>query len=450
VKDEDDMTPHPRRPFAAPVDARAAAVRLEHAADAMRTEQLERRAQADEPPTGLLDLAAIRAALGSEPGGVVNPAAVRWLAGEDVEQLVADEVERTGQEDDYVRAELDRQWSELDHVEPEHTHPYFVEGCAECVTRAEQLEALEDDARMMPEPCRGCGTTDPTGEHHIWGERKCCPDCDHRPEPVEPEPVVVEPVEAPGSPVPAPVPAVPPSTPAPVVDVVPVVFSSEHPRLTWRSRHDPRSRQYGVRRLMVGSAPVTDHVWPVGPVLDQGTEGACVGFGVVDAVNAARAGDNDLDADVAYALYRRAQKIDDVPGEAYTGTSVLAGMQAALEHKLIGGYSWAFGTRDVAQAVLQVGPVIVGVPWLAGMYDTGPGGLVELNGADTGAGHCLAVVGLKVRGPQGQLGPYFVWQNSWGPGYGDRGLGYIHHRDLATLLHSTGEAAIPTRAAQHV
>jgi hypothetical protein len=109
---------------------------------------------------------------------------------------------------------------------------------------------------------------------------------------------------------------------------------------------------------------------------------------------------------------------------------------------------WCFGTKDVAQAVLQRGPVVVGVPWLSGMYDTGPGGLVELAGEDTGAGHCLAVVGIRLRGPQGQLGPYFVWQNSWGTGYGDGGLGYVHHRDLARLLHGTGEAAIPTAGAQ--
>jgi hypothetical protein len=417
VKDEDDMTPHPRRPFAAPVDARAAAVRLEHAADAMRTEQLERRAQADEPPTGLLDLAAIRAALGSEPGGVVNPAAVRWLAGEDEAEPVE---------------------------EPEHDHPYFVEGCRPCVDRAEQLEALEDAQRAEPEP-------EPVEEPEPEPVEEPEPEPveEPEPEPVEVPAAPVEPVEAPGSPVPAPVPAVPPSTPAPVAAVVPAVFSSEHPRLTWRSRHDERSRQYGVRRLMVGSAPVTDHVWPVGPVLDQGTEGACVGFGIVTALNAQVAGDPDRTVDDALRLFRRADQLDG-DGRTGVGTSVLAGMQAAVEAGLFGGYSWAFGTRDVAQAVLQVGPVIVGVPWLAGMYDTGPGGLVQLEGEDTGAGHCLAVVGLKVRGPQGQLGPYFVWQNSWGPGYGDRGLGYIHHRDLATLLHGTGEAAIPTRSAQHV
>jgi hypothetical protein len=220
-------------------------------------------------------------------------------------------------------------------------------------------------------------------------------------------------------------------------------------RLDWRSRHDPRSLSYGVRARLEASAPIVDHVWPVGPVLDQGAEGACVGFAVADASNVLeRAGlvppDGKLcDADDAGRLYRFAQTVDEVPGEDYTGTSVLAGMQAGVEAGLFGGYLWAFGTRDIAQAVLQRGPVVIGIPWLSGMYETGPGGLVVVEGEEVG-GHCLAVVGIRQKGPQGQPGPYFIWLNSWGPDYGAGGLGYVHHRDLAGLLHGRGEAAIPT------
>lgn len=253
---------------------------------------------------------------------------------------------------------------------------------------------------------------------------------------------------------PAPPPASPPPAPAAAPEPPAPAFSSER-SLTWRSRHDPRSLSFGVRALLAGSAPLTDHVWPVGPVLDQGTEGQCVGCAVVDAANVLELAGHHHDGELlditdAAAIYKRAQKLDEVPGEAYSGTSVLAGMKAGVESGLFGGYRWAFGTRDVAQAVLQVGPVVVGVPWLSGMYDTGPGGLVQITGDAKGIGHCLAVVGIRLKGPQGQPGPFFVWQNSWGPSYGDGGLGYIHHRDLAALLHGTGEAAIPMPGPQHV
>jgi hypothetical protein len=262
-----------------------------------------------------------------------------------------------------------------------------------------------------------------------------------------PEPAQVEPGDF-AEPAPAaPVVVSPPPPPVPAPAQVPAAFSSERRPLTWASRHDPRSLDFGVRSRLVGSAPITDHVWPVGPVLDQGKEGECVGCGVVDAANVLelvagqRAGLGIADA---ASVYHRAQQIDDIPGENYTGTSVLAGMQAAVEAGYFGGYLWAFGTRDIAQAVLQVGPVIIGIPWCSGMYDTGPGGLVQVAG-DVVGGHCLAVVGIRLKGPQGQPGPYFTWMNSWGPTYGDHGLGYIHHKDLAGLLRGTGEAAVPTR-----
>lgn len=244
-----------------------------------------------------------------------------------------------------------------------------------------------------------------------------------------------------------PPPASPPPAPAAAPDPAPA-FSSER-SLTWRSRHDPRSLAFGVRATLTGSAPVQDKLWPVGPVLDQGTEGACVGYAIADAVNVDDPLEHPtLSGEDAARIYKRAQQLDDVPGEAYSGTSVLAGMKAAVEAGLFGGYLWAFGTRDVAQAVLQRGPVVIGVPWLSGMYETGPGGVVKLDGEARGIGHCLAVVGMRRTGPAGEPGPFFVWQNSWGPSYGDGGLGYIHHRDLARLLHGHGEAAIPTAQAQ--
>jgi hypothetical protein len=220
----------------------------------------------------------------------------------------------------------------------------------------------------------------------------------------------------------------------------------------WRSRHDPASRSFGVVDRLAGKAPLRDVHLPWTPVLNQGKEGACVGFGVADAVNVLRASGAPVPAFIddagALDLYHAAQRVDDIPGESYTGTSVLAGMKAGAGAGLFGGYLWDFGTSAIAQTLLQLHtPVVVGVPWFDGMYDTGPGGVVHVAGKLVG-GHCLCIVGLSMKGPNGEPGPWFIWRNSWGESYGVGGDGFVHHRDLGKLLRGQGEAAVPTVTAQ--
>jgi hypothetical protein len=418
---------HPRDPrnrraggaFATPVDVRAAAHRLETAADQMREAMRATPEQTEEPPTGLLDLAAIRAALGNDPGEDVNPAAVRWLAG------VKPEVDEDAEVYADPRPVVEQLAAELVAILDEHEqHPYFVEGCAACVAAAEEAERAEEEARAAAVV-------------------------------EEPEPVTVaEEPEPEASPAPAPVAApvapVPPPEPAPVA--VPV-YRSEHAggrALTWKSRHDERSRAFGVRRGIAVSAPLTDHLWPVGPVLDQGSEGACVGFGIVAALNAAAAGDPDLTAEDARALFARADRIDG-DGRTGVGTSVLAGLKAAQERGELAAYDWAFGTKDLVQGLLQRGPAVLGIPWPMSWFDAPADGLLTLDGADVGdLGHCLAAVGIVLSGPGERPGPYVVLQNSYAPSWGAGGFGFVHHRDLARLLRGGGEAAFPTREAPRV
>lgn len=270
-----------------------------------------------------------------------------------------------------------------------------------------------------------------------------------------------EPVAESPAPTSAPVPVAPPAAPTSVD-----AFSSERsrPRSSWRSRHDPRSRAYGVRRpgVVEGSTPLQTVLLQTGPVFDQQLAGVtleeqscCTGTGTVAAINTltleAMGGFGHdiapsvlLGLDDAEAVYQRGQQLDEYPGDDYPGGSVLGAMSAAVELGMIGGYLWCFGTRDIAQTILRRRPVVVGVPWLSGMWETGPGGLVVVEGADEGLGHCLAVNGITLKGPQGQPGPFFRWQQSTGERYGAGGFGFIHHRDLAGLLRGRGEAATPT------
>jgi hypothetical protein len=156
------------------------------------------------------------------------------------------------------------------------------------------------------------------------------------------------------------------------------------PALTWRPNHDERSRDFGLRQRLTASAPLTNVLLCTGPPLDQGAEGDCVGFGSVDAANVMRLlrspGTRELLGSTdAVELYRLAQKLDQVPGESYVGTSVLGGMKAGQQAGWWGGYLWAFGTKDIAQALLQRrGPVVIGIPWYPEMYETGPRGVVRV------------------------------------------------------------------------
>lgn len=213
----------------------------------------------------------------------------------------------------------------------------------------------------------------------------------------------------------------------------------------WRSEHDPLSLAFPVRAAL-GAVSRRYRLWRPGPVLDQGTEGACVGFGwtaeLLASPRPVRLGDPHR---YASGLYRAAQQMDEWPGEDYEGTSVIAGARALVDRDLIGEYRWAFGIDDVIDAVVEVGPVVIGVEWREGMLETRPGGLVHVVGRIIG-GHCLTLIGynphMRIVGERGRF-EVFKWRNSWGVGYGRNGSGYVTVEGLEALLAHTGEACVP-------
>jgi hypothetical protein len=103
------------------------------------------------------------------------------------------------------------------------------------------------------------------------------------------------------------------------------------------------------------------------------------------------------------------------------------------------GYRWTFGIDDM-RAGIQLGPMVLGVPWHAGMYDTPADGIVRVAGQQVG-GHCLLVVGWA--SDYAGAGPGFWWLNSWGLGYGIRGAAYVPEATMAGLIDGVGECAIP-------
>lgn len=222
----------------------------------------------------------------------------------------------------------------------------------------------------------------------------------------------------------------------------------ENRTLDWRPSFDERSRKYGVRALLRSSTKREAKYWEEGTVLDQGREGACVGFGWMAELLASPyqpeyQPDEAFGNKIAQYYYKEAQKIDQWEGEDYEGTSVLAGAKIMKQYGHIDEYRWCFSVDDIIDAVVDLGPVVLGVPWYSSMYRTIGDGLVYVSGEKVG-GHCITITGYD---PALKIGrqtlEVFRWRNSWGADYGKGGSGYIKVSDLKRLFEEGGEACIP-------
>lgn len=221
---------------------------------------------------------------------------------------------------------------------------------------------------------------------------------------------------------------------------------TNRPILDWVSRHDEKSKDYPIRATIGAVEPKT-RLWREGSVFDQGQEGACVGFAWTGELAAYPHGSKiSAPRGNQYALdvYNSAKRIDEWAGENYSGTSVLAGAKVLQSRGLIGSYRWAFSVEDVRDTLVTTGPVVIGIPWYDGMYETRPSGLVQISGPVVG-GHAILLTGYyKSKTIEGKrLSDVVRWRNSWGAGYGYRGSGYIKLEDLAGLLKDNGEACVP-------
>jgi hypothetical protein len=227
--------------------------------------------------------------------------------------------------------------------------------------------------------------------------------------------------------------------------------TTDDDRLDRVRQFDPRSRNFPLEAVFEAKQyKPRSYSWDIPKVLDQGAEGACVGFAWAHELLARPRKIEAIDNAFARWIYKVAQKYDAWPGETYSGTSVIAGAKVVSKRPpampegrgLMKEYRWIFGDMDeVIKTLGYFGPVIFGLDWYEGMFDPDEKGFLHVNGALAG-GHAILGKGVSIAKRA------VVFHNSWGPEWGGRGglkpgEAYISVDDLQRLLNQQGECCVP-------
>ena len=190
------------------------------------------------------------------------------------------------------------------------------------------------------------------------------------------------------------------------------------------------------------------------PILNQGIEGACTGFGLATVANyllRRRKVVPDTTCVSARMFYEMAKRYDDWPGEDYDGSSARGAMKGWNKHGVCAERFWeydhtkqrsaAFAERwtdavrrpmgayfrvnhtdlvAMHSAIAEVGVLYATSTVHAGWDRVGKDGLIQQSQSITG-GHAFAIVAYDEHG--------FWIQNSWGDKWGLEGFGHISYDD---------------------
>lgn len=197
------------------------------------------------------------------------------------------------------------------------------------------------------------------------------------------------------------------------------------------------------------------YTWSIDRWLDQGPDGACVGFAFAhDQI--ARPQVHYVDYDDAFWIYKTAQTLDPWEGEAYSGTSVLAGAKVLQQERFYHGYTWALTAEEVAKGVAYLGPCVLGLNWYDGMFRPDQDNYIRPTGRLAG-GHAILAVGVKIVYKRDTFWwgrnwrdvdydrSYITLHNSWGRSWAKDGQARLSLTDLARLLVESGDACFPIR-----
>lgn len=223
--------------------------------------------------------------------------------------------------------------------------------------------------------------------------------------------------------------------------------STEDVRLDRVIEFDERSRDFALPARR-GRRKRRSYTWRCDKYLNQGEEGACVGFSIGHELIARPASVKRIGPKYCREkIYWEAQRQDDWKGgdypgahPRYDGTSLLAGVKVAQSLGWFEEYRWTFTFSAFLLGLGYHGPAVIGINWYNDMYEPDANGIVRPTGGTAG-GHAILANGVNVKDRTVTL------HNSWGKGWGIKGECKVRWSDMEKLLADDGEVVFFVRRA---
>lgn len=212
--------------------------------------------------------------------------------------------------------------------------------------------------------------------------------------------------------------------------------------------HDIRSLAYDAAQLVehVTTERTTYHKRE-GAIFDQGQVGACTGMAALGLMNTEPfVGKKLFTTEDALRFYSDETRLDDrqIPGHYPPDDTGSTGLWAAKTLQSWGlipaknGYRHAFSLNTVKK-LLQVFPVMFGLPWFKSMFTVDKDGFIVVEPASGLAG------GHEIEGSAIDFERQAVeLTNSRSDGWGLKGKAFVRFADLGSLLKLHGDVTVPT------
>lgn len=252
-------------------------------------------------------------------------------------------------------------------------------------------------------------------------------------------------------------------------------FVTTDPRLDRLPAFDEASRGFMARSIVMGAEPIIEkkprsYTHNISYWLNQGSEGRCVEYSIChDLLARPVMVDPRFITDILAGkkIYWPSQRDDywqggSYPGAVpqYEGTSVLHGVKTAAALGFYGEYRWAFTLQEAILSLGYVGPLLLGINWHPGMFNTDQNGFIHPTGPVAGGhailAHAVKIVWLDPQGPKVWANvdlnrSYIVLHNSWGNLWGVNGRAKLTLAEFDLLRRAQGEVCvIPPQSRKHI